>query len=195
MWHVSAERRGTTLVELLIYSVLFVFILGIVYASLVMGLDAYRRTENFATVQQQAMTSLHALTDELASSPRSAVRYETGTTGAVLLLSARDASGRVQYDSTGKALWQAWVAYKLVPGRGLVRSEKALTPTADVPGTVPTPTEINSDNAATHRTVSGLVEVLEFTPGTSATEVHLQAANDLRGRTSVDVRDRVFFRQ
>ena len=64
-----------------------------------------------------------------------------------------------------------------------------------MPGTVPTPTDINSDTAATRRTVSSLVGVLEFTPGTSATEVHLQASNDLRGVTSIDVRDRVFFRQ
>ncbi len=191
MWRVSAERRGATLIEVLIGATLFLFILGTIYASLAMGLDAYRRTENFATVQHQAMTGLREVTEELASAPRAAVRFETN---AVVLPSARDASGTVRYDDSGRALWQAWVAFHLTD-QGLMRSRQAFSETAELPALIPTSSQVQADGNATHKLVATHVESLGFLSGTSTAEVALVAANDLWGRTSVQVTDRVWFRK
>ena len=191
MWRVTAERRGTTLVEVLIYAALFVFILGAIYGSLTMGLNAYRRTDNFATVQHQALTGLRQLTDELASAPRAKVGYETN---AVVFPSARDGDGQVHYDGSGNVLWQAWVTYYVETGRGLVRSRLAFTPATQLPTTIPTSNSVRSDGSATQKLAANSVEALSFTPG-NATEVTLLAANDLWDRTSVQVKDRVCFRQ
>lgn len=191
MWHGSADRRGTTLPELLVYSLLFLFVLGFIYGSLAMGLEAYRQNENFATVQQQAMTALRSMTDELASSPKAMV---VPASGSVVLLSARDARGRVLYDAGGLPIWQAWVAWHVDPGRGLIRTEKAFTPTAKLPSAVPTAASLAADGSASHRVAAPLVDTLEFTSGSSM-QIRLVAASDQRGRTAVELQDRVWFRK
>ncbi len=192
MWHVSAERRGTTLIEVLVWSALFLFVLSVIYGSLVMGMDAYRRTENFATVQHQAMTALRDVSQDLANAQRAGV--PTPSANAVVLASARDGSGKLNYDGTGKVLWQAWVTY-YVTDQGWMRSRLAFTPSATLPTTIPTSSAIRSSGGASHQLVAAAIESLNVTLGTSTSDVDVVAANNLWGRTSVQVTDRVWFRQ
>jgi len=192
MWHVCAERRGATLIEVLVWTALFLFILSVIYGSLVMGMDAYRRTENFATVQQQAMTALRDVSQEMANAPRASV--PTPTVNTVVLASARDGAGKLHYDDQGQVLWQAWVTY-YVTGQGLMRSRLPFTPSATLPTAIPTSSAIRSSGSATHRVVAATVESLVVNLATSSADLELVAANDLWGRTSVQVLDRVWFRQ
>lgn len=192
MWRVSAEpRRGATLVEVLISGALFLFVLGTIYGSLQMGLDAYQRTERFATLQQQAMRGMRNVGEDLAGAPRDAVRLAPGS---AILLSARGADGVVRFDGTGRALWQGWVSYRL-QGGGLVRRETAIAPTPDVPSPVPSLAAILGMPVQEERVVAHDVTALDFQLGTSA-EVRLTASQgDPDELTTVTLLDRVYFRQ
>lgn len=188
----TSRSRGTTIPELLIFAALFLVVLGAVYSSLVMGLKAYRRTEAFASLQQQAMQALHQVSDELASSPAFAVRLDTN---AVVFLSARTPSGVLAYDANGKVMWQAWVMYSVEDQGGrsvLVRRELAITPTPTPPTSVPTVNTMRS-SAAALRTAARDITTLECTPGTSV-GIRLVASTSDSGSSSVQFLDRVSFR-
>lgn len=192
MWHASARSRGATVVEVLISSGLFLFVLGIIYASLQMGLDAYRRTERFATIQQQAMRGIRYVSEDLASAPRAGVRLASGS---AIVLSARRADGVVGFGADGHALWQGWVSYRLQDGE-LVRRETPITPSPDIPDPVPTLSALLAMPAAEERVVAHDVTALEFTVATTSAEIRLTASQgDPSQRTLVRLLDRVFFRQ
>lgn len=192
MWRASARPTGATVVEVLISSSLFLFVLGIVYASLQMGLDAYRRTERFATIQQQAMRGIRYVTEDLASAPRAGVGLASGS---ALILSARRSDGVVQFGADGHPTWQGWVTYRLVDG-GLVRRETPITPTPDLPDPMPTLAAVLALPASEERVVAHDVTALEFVLGATSAEIRLTASEgDPAERTLVRLMDRVFFRQ
>lgn len=192
MWRASVRPTGATVLEVLISSGLFVFVLGIVYASLQMGLDAYRRTERFATIQQQAMRGIRYVSEDLASAPRAGVSLTSGT---AIVLSARRADGAVQFGADGHPMWQGWVTYRL-QGGDLVRRETPISPTPDVPDPVPSLSAILAMPATEERAVAHDVTALEFVLGTTSAEVRLTASEgDPANRTLVRLLDRVFFRQ
>lgn len=187
----ASSERGATLIEVLISAALFLFVLGIIYASLQMGLQAYRRTERFATIQQQAMRGIRNLAEDLANAPRDAVSLAPGS---AIMLSARGGNGAIAFDATGHTLWQGWVTYRLVNG-GLVRRETPITPTTELPSPVPTLTAILAMPAAEERVVAHDVTALDFELGTSAAVRLTASQGDPADRTLVTLLDRVYFRQ
>jgi len=186
MW----RNRALALLEVMIYASLLLFVLGVVYSSLVMGVRAYRRTENLADLQQKALVAVRTIVEESASSPAAAVRVEPA---AFVCLSARDPSGRIQYAPDGRAVWRKWVLYYRDPGTGnVLRKELPITPTADPPGTVPTVAALRDNPALSPLRIASRISDLRFTPGSG---VKVDATASDAGDASVQLTGRVTFRQ
>lgn len=191
MWRNWTDRRGLTLLEMLIYASLLLFILAMVYSSLVMGVRAYRSTENLADVQQKALTAMRTIVEEAASSPATSLRVEAA---AFLFLSARDAAGRIHYAADGRALWQKWVLFYFDPTTSTVyRKELALVPSANPPGVVPSVATLRDNPALAPLRVATRISDLHFTPPGAGVQVDLTAADG--SDPSVQLTGRVTFRQ
>lgn len=157
----NSTSRAFSLLETLIYAALLLVILAFIYASLLMALRAYRRTEDLADLQKQAMVASRTLIEESASSPASALRVEPA---ALLFLSARDPGGRITYASDGRALWQKWVCfYRDSQANTLLRKELKITPSADPPTPVPLIAALRDNPALAPARVATRVTAVNFT--------------------------------
>lgn len=186
-----SRNRAMALLEMLLYASLLLFVLAIIYSSLVMGVRAYRRTENMADLQQKALVALRTIVEESASSPAAAVRVEPA---ALVFLSARDPAGRISYAADGRALWRQWVLiYRNSGSATVLRKVLPITPTAEPPGTVPAVATIRDNPGLGNLRIAERIADLHFTPG-SGVQVDVVAADE-GGEPSVQLTGRVAFRQ
>ncbi len=120
-------RRGTTLVELLVYIVLMSMMLTAVYAVFVASMRYFRVAQAATELQNDAQQcTLHMVAD-LADSTSSTVVTGTGPIG-IVFLSPRNNIGNFVYDSSGNLYWQKWVGYYFdSTNQQLIRKEVTLT--------------------------------------------------------------------
>jgi hypothetical protein len=169
---------------------LLLFVLGVVYSVLVMGLRSYRSAERNAQAQHEAMVAVARMVEEIAGSPEAGTRVEPQ---AILILSPRTAGGDLQYDAAGRLLWQKYVCfYRAADGR-LLRKEKALAPTPDIPPTLPAPSTLIADEALPTSVVARDISALSFAAG-SGVRLSVTATSP-DGEASVTVSSAVAFRQ
>ncbi len=185
----TTERKAFTLVEVLVYVIVAILLLVMVYTTLIMVLQVFQNTRNFASLQMEAMKSASELSTELARSPKASVQAGTDW---ILFLSAVGPAGRVVYDGSGRVLWQKWILYHRDLQSVLRRKELAITPTTDPPAAPDVNGLIANPNLPVRivaNNISGLTS-----GGIPGEAVTITASNELRGLTSINVTAGTTFR-
>lgn len=185
----TTERKAFTLVEVMVYAMVAILLLVMVYTTLMMVLQVFQSTRNFAALQMEAMKSASELSTELSRSPETSVQAGTDW---ILFLSAVGPAGRVVYDGSGRVLWQKWILYHRDVQNVLRRKELAITPTADPPA-VPDANALIGDANLPVRIVANNITGLT-SGGVPGEAVTITASNELRGLTSINVTAGTTFR-
>jgi prepilin-type N-terminal cleavage/methylation domain-containing protein len=132
-------RRGFTIVEVIICSVMMLVLLLGVYAMLTNGTRYARQTEAYAYAQREGVLVARALTNEVSNSVKNSAY--TGS-GWFEFLSGEppDGSGLAFDPISGKIIWRKWVGYYYrASDRTLVRAEIPLTTPTSVAAPLPEP--------------------------------------------------------
>lgn len=186
----ATRPRGVTLIEVAVHSSLLLIVLGIAYAGLVLSQKYYRHSEASVRVQEQALLAVRRMVAEMGGSPAAGV---TSDANGLVFVTARDAQGRVSYDSTsGECLWQGVVCYYLDSG-SLCRKERPLTPSTTLPSPLPGPAEIRDDSSLAFEVAARNIETLQFGAGEPFT-LSVRTSTDDFGGSSVDLSGSVAFR-
>ncbi|GMU52293.1 MAG: hypothetical protein AMXMBFR33_14390 [Candidatus Xenobia bacterium] len=180
----TTERKAFTLAEVLIYAIVAILLLAMVYSTLMMVLQVYQNTRNFALLQMEAMKSASEVANELSRSPKSSV--STGSDW-LLMLSSVAPTGRIAYDNSGRVLWQKWVLYYRDADNKLLRKELTFTPTATPPVVAPDVNTLINDQNLPARIVATDITGLTSSGAFAGESVTITASNDLRGLASVNV--------
>lgn len=150
------SKKGTTLVELLIYSVLLILILGAIYASYGIARDYYSAAQIETQAQQAALDASLSVSQELNQACGKAL-ISSDAPSALLFLSAKTDSGLFEHDTaTGDLLWQRWVCIFLdtQSNQLLCVEEKLTPPTATPPETVPSVESMIQNTALPRRVLA-----------------------------------------
>ena len=113
-------KKGLTLIEVLIYSMLMIFILTGIYSVFTASMQNYHLISSTIDVQKASLNTVHRLAKELSESKLSYIKlYGTDPKG-IVFLSPRNNNGVFQYymnasdsnDSNNqKPMWQKYVVY------------------------------------------------------------------------------------
>lgn len=131
----SIERRGTTVIELLVACVLLMFLMGCLYGLLVTGLHYFQQARAYQDVQQQSLVGLRSVMAELQDSRPGSWSYGTVPVPHLIFLSAslENTIGPIQHDpGSGDVQWQKFVCFRLFENK-LERTELVTTPTTNPP--------------------------------------------------------------
>lgn len=149
------SRRGLTLVETMVYSVLLGLLLIGVYGAFYISRLYWDSAQGTTEVQQECLRAMNGINRVLSQGNAASLTIFTygspahlATTGFVVL-SAKTQSGNFQHSGTGEVMWQRWVAVYLDPNavtngqkrRELRMREQLITPTPSPPA-VPTANSI-----------------------------------------------------
>jgi type II secretory pathway component PulJ len=162
------RSKGTTLIELLIYCVLLLLILGAVYASYSIARDYYAAAQLETEAQQAAMDASLAVSRELAHAAEGSITL-SDSPPAILFLSARTDPGPFQHDpTTGALLWQRWVCIYLDTNTNELKKLDLLlsNPVPDIPSPSPTIQTVLSDASLDEQTLAH--HITEFSRGITA---------------------------
>lgn len=135
------KRRGMTLPEVMVYSVLIGLVLTGIYGILTSSMKYYRITEIRSDLQQNAIKAVSGILGDMMGTPRSTIMMSTATPSGVFFVSSRKTDGNHEFDSSGLLIWQKWVCYYLEANTNgsynLVRKEVALSTPSSTPGLPP----------------------------------------------------------
>lgn len=116
------RRRGHTLVELLVCTVLLGMLLGMVLAVYVTGASAWSKGDARTELVAGAQLAVSAMVQDLErSSPQSL--SVSPDLQAVSALSPLDDQGQFKLDDQGRPIYQRWVLYSLNPKGELLRTQ------------------------------------------------------------------------
>lgn len=101
-------RRGTTLLELLVYSLLLGVLLLAVYGVFSAGMKYFRFIEATSDLRGQAQTTLIRIAAELAETRGYTVLVDDE---ALIFCSPRNRAGSYTYDAYGNLQWHRFVGY------------------------------------------------------------------------------------
>lgn len=138
------RSNGFSLLEMVVYSLIFGLSLTGVYTVLIGTVQNYNAAQANIEVQQGAQAALNRIAQELkeASSSSGSITVVSGV--GIVFLSARDSNNKIHYDSSsGLLLWQKRICYYLDtdPSTGsgseyaLFRKEETFTATTTPPAT------------------------------------------------------------
>lgn len=146
--------------EVLVYSSLFLVILGVIYAVLHLSLRYYQYSRDAIETQEEAMKGINRLAGELKNAAEVSVKVDSI---GVAFLSAETDTGVFEHES-GDVVWRKIVGY-YTDNNTLIRKEKGLSsPTTDPTSVaMPTPTDIKNDASYSSRVVARGVTTLTCT--------------------------------
>ena len=136
------RSKGFTLLEMVVYTLIFGLSLTGVYTVLIGTVQNYNAATANIEVQQGAQSALNRIAQELkeASSSSGSIAIQSGV--GVAFLSARNSNNQIQYDSSSGLLrWQKRICYYLDTDPGLTteyalfRKEETFTATT-IPPTI-----------------------------------------------------------
>lgn len=164
----SPLKRGTTLIEALVYCVIFGLVLSCIYWVLIASMRYYHIANDSIELQQSALISMSTLTQELCESRASAIYSSTDPDG-ILFCSARDSKNHYTYNPLStKLYWQKWVCYYVGTSGGvkyLYRKERKLPNPAETPATIAgyDTVKLFAEDTGKPRTVGKYIDSLTFT--------------------------------
>lgn len=157
-------RKGFTLPEILVYSVLLLMFVTAVYGSFSLSRDYFSSMSAISEVQQEAMKGVLAVERELNHAEPSTIAISTSPVG-VRLLSALPAEGQVfQHTEQGELLWQQWVVVYLNSEGQLVAKRSPINPASALPASSlwPSVTDLASDASLESRVLARNVAEMSF---------------------------------
>lgn len=157
--------RGATLIELLIYGILLLFLMAAVYGAFYMSRLYFSAAEGSTTAQQEAMKG-SAMIDRILSDGAAATVEVSNDPPGFRILSARTDQGAFQHEQDGDVLWQQWVCIYLDTETNelRMRTQPLNTAVADPAAAQPSPSfdQLVGDNNLPTRVVAGSIRNLEF---------------------------------
>lgn len=144
-----ATRRGATLVEILIYSVILMLILASVYAAYSLARDYYSAAQIETEAQQAAIDASLGVARELAHASADTIVL-TDSPPAITFLSAKTDEGPfLHHETTAELLWHRWHCIYLDTNDHKLKllEIKLDTPTSEIPETAPTVGEFLADSS------------------------------------------------
>ena len=135
------RRRGFTLVEVMVYSVLLGLMMTSLYQLLSMTTAFVGDSMTTGALQASAQKTAVRITADLSVAHKGSV--VTGTTPpGVVFLSPRDGYGKITCDASGVIYWHQWVCYYLDTSTGtLMRKQIYITATTTPPAATYTPVD------------------------------------------------------
>jgi len=167
------SRRGFTLLELLVYSMLLGILLIAVYGVFSAAMRYFRFVEATSDLRGQAQQTLLRVGAELAESRGYTVRVSTRS---LVFLSPRRRDGRYSYDACGNLQWHKWVWYSLDGQGRLTRSTVYLSTPVSTPPTLTTMSSPPSSATETEiiaQHITSLTFLTEPTGSSSPTTVRV----------------------
>lgn len=137
------RRRGTTVLELLIYSTILGLVMTGIYSVLIAGMRYFHTADTSVELQSNAMDALANISQQLAEGNGASCSIGTSPAG-IVFGSPRDANGNFQFNSSGSLLWQKYVCFYIdtvtLSGTSvscLIRKEEMLPAAQTTPPVIP----------------------------------------------------------
>lgn len=162
------RKKGMTLPEVIVYSVLIGLVLTGIYGILTSSMTYYRITEIRSDLQQNAIRAISGILGEMMGTPRSSIVMSSTAPSGVFFVTSRKDDGNHEFDSSGMLIWQKWVCYYLESNNSgsynLIRKEVPLGSPSSTPGTAPYSTVAQFATANLQRhTVSRNIKSMSIT--------------------------------
>jgi hypothetical protein len=138
------RARGITLAELAVSSFLLAILLSLTHLALVEGIKKQKSLRNDISLQQDALATLTHLSREVSEghsgtfwpdrTTSSPLTMPSGEPTGFVILSPRDASGRIVLDSSNLPIWQKRVCYYFDNSSNKIyRAEELLASPSSIP--------------------------------------------------------------
>jgi Tfp pilus assembly protein PilW len=134
------HKKGFTLIEILIYCSLFMFVMSAVFGVLLGSLRYFKTIDTLISLQKSVVISLSMVTRDLTATKGTLINTSSNPQG-VMFPSYKSIDGKYTFDNDGQTKWQKWVCYYTDQNKNLVRKEVAISP---VSGTPPKPSGLSS---------------------------------------------------
>jgi hypothetical protein len=111
------QKKGTTLVEVMIYSFLIGVVLSGVYGILIFSLRYYKTVDEMTTMQQDAMIAMSRTGEFLNDSKAEYVTiapisgFHEPLFVGVMFPSPKNQDNEYLFNDEGKIMWQKWICY------------------------------------------------------------------------------------
>ncbi len=114
-------HRGTTIIEGIVYCVIFGIILTCIYWVLVASMRYYNIANYSVDLQQNGLSAISALSHDLSETKASTFTSDTSSTPhGIIFASPRNSGGSFSYDSTSRLLlWTKWICYYIETTNGV----------------------------------------------------------------------------
>ncbi|MBS2039900.1 prepilin-type N-terminal cleavage/methylation domain-containing protein [bacterium] len=166
------RRRGFTLIELVISSVILLLMLFGCYEALVLARKYHQKLSDSSQIQQETMSVLSRLERNLACASAESLEVSPDH-GAMRFISARGDNEFFDLDPTsGTPLWHRWVGFYL-DGTSLIWKEATIAPSTSLPGFFPSIDDIKLDTTARKVELSKQVESVYFEDGATTITIKL----------------------
>lgn len=185
----STRRRGFTLLELLISSVLLLLMLGSAYQALVLARKYHQKLADSTQIQQETMSVLSRLERSISAASAQSLEVSPDST-AIRYVSAQTNDEFFDLDNTsGAPRWHRWVGVYL-DGTTLIMKDAPIPPTTSVP-VFPDFNAIKLDPTAHRVNLSEQVRSILFEDGASTISIVLETQSKAQRTNGLTVLTRV----
>jgi prepilin-type N-terminal cleavage/methylation domain-containing protein len=135
------SRKGFTLVEVMIYSVLIGVILAGIYGTLIFSMRYFNTISTVSAMQDSVLIALSRIEMDISETRADSVKIEKEPINGIMFPVLKNSDGKYSFNSKGEVEWQGWICYYLEKdGTGtynLAMKRKGITSVAVEPGTPP----------------------------------------------------------
>jgi hypothetical protein len=194
-------KRGATLIEILVYASLIGVVLLGVYSTLIYCLKYYKAADTMVTLQENALTGIMNISNELIDSRAGTTNILISTSGTIGIAfpSPKGINNNAYiFNKDGQMGWQKWLCYYVEPQdngtKNLVMKEIPVTPiNYGSPGAIPYSTidgfasassANSSTNSIVRKTIARNVGNFLVTPDVALKTYNIQLTIDMTTDTT-----------
>jgi type II secretory pathway pseudopilin PulG len=144
------QKKGFTIIELMVYCSLSLIVLAAIFGTLVYSLKFYRAIDTLINLQRTSVTSLAMVTRDLIATKGTELVVDPDGKG-IMFPSYKDNNGKYKFDSDGNTMWQKWICYYVDDKNNFIKKETAISP---VTGSPPKPSGINNVEGFINATIA-----------------------------------------
>jgi Tfp pilus assembly protein PilV len=180
----NKTKKGVTLIEVMIYSLLVGIVLTGVYGTLIFSLRYFQTINTISSLQDSVLITLSKIETEMSETRAAAITVSTSPPG-VMFPTLKNTQNQYLFNNNGQAMWQGWASYYLQTNedgtKNLVMKKVNLsTPRAVNPGIPPysSVAQFASANVAP-QLISRNVNHLKIEPGSSINNFRIAITAEL----------------
>lgn len=191
---VSSRKRGFTLIELMISSVILLLMLGAAYEALVLARKYHQKLADSSQIQQETMNVLSRLERSISAASAESLEVSPDSS-AVRFISAHTDQEFFDLDPTsGGPRWQRWVGFYL-DNTTLIWKEQTIAASTALPASFPTIDAIKLDTSARKVDLSKQVHSIFFEDGSTTISIVLETRSKTQKSNGLTVLTRVHLSQ